>query len=160
MSRLPLLEVRNHEITRLSTQAETPVPEPLPGFPEVVIEVDGTVVHVFNTHLDYRADPRVREMQVADMLRIMGGANRPTLLLGDLNAEPADPELTPLFRRLDDVWSASRGPGLTFPADDPLKRIDYILASSHFAVENVEVLDTEASDHRPVVADLLLHDTP
>ena len=160
LSRLPLREARNNQITRLSTQAEDPPPEPLPGFPEVVIEVEGAAVHLFNTHLDYRADPRVREMQVADMLRIMGSADRPTLLLGDLNAEPGDPELDPLFQRLEDVWSDDLGPGLTFPADDPVKRIDYILASSHFAVGNVEVLETEASDHCPVVADLLLHDTP
>ena len=66
----------NHWITRLSTQDENPVPTPAPGFAEAVVLVRGVAVHVYSTHLDYRADPAVRATQVADMLRIMADAAR------------------------------------------------------------------------------------
>src|SRR6185437_12078807 len=99
-------------------------------------------------------DPSVRARQVADMLRFIGSSSMPTLLLGDLNATPDAPELQPLLGRLHDVWDGSRGPGFTYPADVPRERIDYILVSPPFRVRDVRVIDTQASDHRPVVAEL------
>jgi endonuclease/exonuclease/phosphatase family metal-dependent hydrolase len=155
LSQHPLMSAENHEITRLSTQSADAVPEPLPGFQEVIVEVMGRRVTVFNTHLDYRSDPAVRRLQVADMLRLIGQAARPVLLLGDLNAEPGAPELLPLFQRLSDVWPRTGDPGLTYPAEGPTKRIDYILSSEHFRTVRASVLDTDASDHRPVVAELM-----
>jgi endonuclease/exonuclease/phosphatase family metal-dependent hydrolase len=111
---------------------------------------------VFDTHLDYRADPRAREQQVTDMLAYIGNTSAPTLLFGDLNAPPDAPEIQPLLDRLHDAWPASAGPGLTDPADVPQKRIDYVLVSKHFRVRSATVPVTLASDHRPVVMDLTL----
>lgn len=156
LTRLPILAWSNHTITRLSTQEANPVPAPLPGFLEAKIDVGGTAIRVFDTHLDYRSDPRVREQQVKEMLGYIGDTSSPTLLLGDLNAPPDAPEIQPLLARLRDAWPASAGPGLTDPADEPRKRIDYILVSRQFSVVSAFVPATLASDHRPVVADLLL----
>ena len=156
LSKFPILEWSNHIISRLSTQETNPVPAPLPGFLEVRIDVRGRAVRVFDTHLDYRSDPRVRQRQVAEMLAYIGDASAPTLLFGDLNAPPDAPAIQPLFERLSDTWPASAGPGFTYPADEPLKRIDYVLASKHFRVRSAFVPVTLASDHRPVVVDLTL----
>jgi endonuclease/exonuclease/phosphatase family metal-dependent hydrolase len=156
LSKLPILEWSNHIITRLSTQETNPVPEPLPGFLEAKIDVSGMLVRVFNVHLDYRADPRVRQQQVADMLAYIGDTSAPTLLFGDLNAPPDAPEIQPLLQWLHDAWPISAGPGLTDPADEPRKRIDYVLVSRHFRVQAASVPATLASDHRPVVVDLVL----
>jgi len=60
LSKYPIVEWTNHIITRLSTQEENPVPGPLPGFLEAKIDVGGTMVRVFDTHLDDRSDPRMR----------------------------------------------------------------------------------------------------
>ncbi|MGH3663647.1 MAG: endonuclease/exonuclease/phosphatase family protein, partial [Micromonosporaceae bacterium] len=169
LTKHPIVYARNHSITRLSTQTPNPTPEPAPGFPEVAVNVAGAIVHVFNTHLDYRADPSVRQMQVADTLRIMdeagqhgdagqqAGAGRQQILLGDFNAPPHAPELAPLWERLVDTWSVSGGvPGLTYPAANPVKRIDYVAVSKRVKVRGVQVPGTLASDHLPVVADLTL----
>lgn len=156
LTRLPIVSFRNDTITRLSTQDTNPVPTPMPGLLDAELDVHGTHVRVFVTHLDYRRDPAVRVQQVADMLRYVGSSATPTLLMGDLNATPDAPEIQPLLRRLHDVWDASRGPGFTYPADVPRQRIDYVLVSPAFRVRSVRVLDTQASDHRPVVADLAL----
>lgn len=156
---LPVVHTENHDITRLSTQGSDPVPEPAPGFPEVVVEAAGARVHVYATHLDYRADPSVRRAQVADMLEILDtdpeGAQQ--VLVGDFNAEPHAAELAPLWTRLVDSWRVTgSGDGHTFPAGRPIKRIDYITHSPLIQTRQVEVLDTPASDHLPVIADLVV----
>ena len=156
LSRFPIVDWSNHIITRLSTQETSPTPAPLPGFLEARIDVGGTKLRVFDTHLDYRSDPRVREQQVKEMLAYIGEPSSPTLLFGDLNAPPDAPEIQPLFQRLHDAWPESAGSGLTDPADEPRKRIDYVLVSHHFRVRSASVPVTMASDHRPVVIDLVL----
>jgi len=157
LSRYPILAAENHEITRLSTQVPNPVPQPAPGFPEVVVNVAGAHVHVYATHLDYRGDPTVREMQVADMLRIMGeDRGRRQILVGDFNARPDAPELAPLWAYIDDAWTLANGaePGFSYPADAPDRRIDYVTVSPGITVRSAHVPHTLASDHLPVVADL------
>lgn len=149
LSRLPMPHTENHDITRLSTQDPNPVPAPAPGFAEAVVIARGVPVHVYATHLDYRAEPDVRAMQVDDMLAIM--SSTPTLLLGDFNAEPDAPELAPLWDRLTPA-----SVGLTYPADVPAKRIDYVTVSRGIQVKKATVPETLASDHRPVVADVVV----
>jgi endonuclease/exonuclease/phosphatase family metal-dependent hydrolase len=149
-----MLERTNHDITRLSTQDANPVPAPAPGFPEVLINIRGARVHVYDTHLDFRPDPTVRRMQVADMLAIMDEDRGQKILLGDLNAQPHHAELQPLFDALPDAWSG--GGGLTYPALAPDRRIDYVLTSPDVEVRSARTVATGASDHRPVIAELLL----
>ncbi|MGZ3102278.1 endonuclease/exonuclease/phosphatase family protein [Streptomyces sp. H72] len=159
LSRFPVRSEANHEITRLSTQDENPVPAPAPGFGEVTLKVRGVPVQVFVTHLDYRPDPAVREAQVADTRRIMAreraalpGARQ--ILLGDFNAEPSAPELQPLWADLRDAGPRTGG---TYPAAAPVKRIDYVAVGEGVRVRGASVPDeAEASDHRPVVAEVSL----
>lgn len=155
LSRLPVLATENHDITRLSTQDPNPVPAPAPGFGEVVVNDRGVRVHVYVTHLDYRADPAVRAMQVADTLSILDEdpAGDPQILIGDFNAEPAAAELAPLLARMHDTAPSG---ALTYPAGVPEKRIDYVTAAGWYRVLGGSVPDTQASDHRPVVTQLLV----
>lgn len=157
LSRHPIIDWKNDTLTRLSTQVRNPLPAPAPGLLEATIDVDGTVVRIFNAHLDYRSDPQVRKQQVTELLIYVGDVLEPTLVLGDLNAGPDAPELKPLLRRLRDTWLRMAEPGFTYPASKPTKRIDYVLASSHFRVRSASVPVTEASDHRPVAVELLLY---
>jgi endonuclease/exonuclease/phosphatase family metal-dependent hydrolase len=168
LSRHPIVARENHEITRLSTQVAGSSPAQAPGFLEAVVQIGGARTHVYVTHLDYRGDPSVRRLQVADTRRILAqdppGAAQ--LLLGDLNAEPAAPELAPLWQSVRDVWAhapARFGTGLTYPAAAATKRIDYVTTSPDIAAVAVPVALTVpagdgqmpagmASDHRPVVA--------
>jgi len=157
LSKFPIVRWSNDTITRLSTQEPNPVPTPMPGLLDATIDMHGTPVRVFNTHLDYRSDPRVRQQQVTEMLASIHEALEPTIVFGDMNAKPDAPELQPLLRRLRDAWAGvGVGPGLTYPADAPSERIDYVLVSPHFLVRSASVLATQASDHRPVVVDLTL----
>ena len=155
LSRHRIVSFRNDTLTRLSTQDTAAGPMPMPGLANAVMEVQGRRIRVFSTHLDYRADPRVRALQVMEMLRHADASEEPTVLLGDLNAPPDAPELKPLFTRFRDAW-ANRDSGHTYPASAPVKRIDYVLTSSDFFVSHAAVVPALAADHRPVVAFLSL----
>jgi len=166
LSRHPIVAVENHDLTRLSTQDPNPTPGPAPGFLEATVQIRGARTHVYVTHLDYRGDPSVRRLQVADTLAILDddpdGANQ--LLVGDFNADASAPELAPLWTRLQDAWAVAPvragAPGRTYPATNPTKRIDFVTTSP-----DIDVLDATtahdptllgASDHRAVAATVLL----
>ena len=155
LSSFPIVRWSNDTITRLSTQHVNPVPTPMPGLLEATVSVRGRSLQFFTTHLDYRADPTVRRLQVADMLRRID-TTRAVILAGDLNATPDAPELAPLFRVLRDTWPSDSGAGFTYPSTAPAKRIDYVLTSSGFKATRASVTSSQASDHRAVVVDLLL----
>jgi endonuclease/exonuclease/phosphatase family metal-dependent hydrolase len=150
LSRYPIVSSINHEISRLSTQQQNPVPAKAPGFLEAVIDVAGTRVRVFSTHLDYRPDPSVRERQVNEMLDVIHGSSVPIILAGDMNAPPPSNELAPLFKSL-----VTLSTDMTYPAESPTKRIDYIFVSNDVPMADATVPATLASDHRPVVMTLI-----
>ncbi|GAA1199175.1 Metal-dependent hydrolase, endonuclease/exonuclease/phosphatase family [Prauserella alba] len=161
LSRFPIAEFTNHELTRLSTQDSDAGPQPMPGFAEAVIRARGALVHVYSTHLDYRGDPSIRRRQVTETLDVLAAdADAPRVLLGDFNAEPGAPELDPLWTDMDDAFAeAGAGEGLTYPAESPEKRIDYAAVSGQIEIRGARVGATElaatASDHRAVVAEVV-----
>ena len=160
LSKFPIIKAKNHSITRLSTQDPNPLPALAPGFLEVLLNVKGAKLSFYVTHLDFRPDPTVRQMQVADMQQIISRSKNAKLLAGDMNASPNAPELSPLFSRFKDAWSTTNPePGYTFPADNPINRIDYILTSPQINVKQANVLSTLASDHLPVLADITIKRT-
>lgn len=154
LSKYPILKAENREITRLSTQEANPSPKPAPGFLQAQIHVAGEQVWFYVTHLDYRSDPTVRQMQVSDMLGIMAEHDN-NILVGDMNATPEAAELAPLFQQFQDSWALTQdSPGYTYPAEAPTKRIDDILTSPEIKVQSTSLMDSLASDHRLVTAEL------
>jgi len=156
LSRYPIVRFVNDSLMRLSTQEQNPQPRRMPGLLDATIDVAVVRLRVLDTHLDYRADPRVREAQVAEILEYVGSSPKRSILCGDLNAGPNAPELQPLFARLRDSWRSSNDSGFTYPAEQPTKRIDYVLTTPELRVRSTRVVRTLASDHRPVVAELTL----
>lgn len=160
LSRYPIVHAENHLITRLSSQGSNPAPRPMPGFPEVVVADRGALVHVYDTHLDFRSDVSVRAEQVRDMRAVMAeDAGSQRILVGDFNATPGASELAPLWQDFSDAFTVADEPdNPTYPALQPSKRLDYVTVSPGISVEDARVpcspLYRVTSDHRPVVADL------
>ncbi|GAA5026659.1 endonuclease/exonuclease/phosphatase family protein [Actinopolymorpha pittospori] len=156
LSRYPILRAENHEITRLSSRTPNMVQLQtlMPGFAEVTVAVGGMRVHVYSTHLDYRHDPSVRRAQVADMLNVMAPDHGPKVLVGDFNAKPDAPEIAALWQQ--GLVNVGPNAGKTYPATRPAKTIDLVTVSPDITVRSARVEATAASDHRPVVSDLLL----
>lgn len=146
------------------------------GLLEARIDVDGTEIAVLNTHLqagrEGEEDEAIRQRtEQADAIADrVAEIDVPVVLLGDFNAEPGDPELEMLLSPdagLQDTWEVGGdgSDGFTSsadPVDEPEVRIDLILASSEWTVEETSVIVDEdtriASDHYPVVTTLSLDD--
>ncbi len=106
-------------------------------------------------HLQHNS-PAGRAAQVGALLAAMP-TDGPVLLAGDFNAGPGAGELDPIRTRLIDCWSpVGRGRGFTFPSRWPRRRLDYVFASPSVTPVRATVLRSDASDHRPLVVDVLL----
>jgi endonuclease/exonuclease/phosphatase family metal-dependent hydrolase len=121
-----------------------------------VANVDGRAVRVFCTHLQHRSRTE-RLAQATEIAESLAAGAGPVVVMGDLNARPGDPEIAPLTDVLDDAWAvAGDGAGFTFDAATPHARIDYILTSPDVVARSAAVVQTAASDHLAVFADLEL----
>lgn len=111
---------------------------------------------------EWRRNYEDRLEQARALARDLAGSARPLVVAGDLNAPEASPVVqTLLATGLRDAFSsAGRGYGYTY--GQALKRrysflrIDHILVSSDIGLLDSFVGRGEASDHQPVIADLLL----
>lgn len=129
------------------------------GMLRVELEINGRAVDFVTTHLDYQyADGRLFETE--QMLKFLADVKNPLIVSGDFNDEPNGSSYQMMLKGFDDAWITSRvkGLGLSYPADKPIKRIDYIFlrTKDRWRVKKAWVVDTLASDHLPVVADIEL----
>ena len=78
------------------------------------------------------------------------------MLLGDLNAEPDDPERIMLQQAgLVDAFAGTEPPPVyTWPSSNPNRRIDYSWVSSDLKVNDVRVIASNAYDHLAMVAEI------
>lgn len=109
---------------------------------------------VIDTHLHHlEPDSGVRQEQVQVLLDFWAEEDY-TIVLGDLNAEPNSTEIRMIADSgLLDAWSSiGIGPGFTFSSSDPNSRIDWIWHTSELQPIGIEVIQTQASDHMPVLA--------
>ena len=105
----------------------------------------------------YREDFRTRAEQARQLRWWLDQEPLPFLVCGDFNSTPANWVYGHIAHGLQDSFRArGEGWGMTFPARWPLVRIDYVLASPHWRVHRAFVYDGLSSDHRPVIAELVL----
>lgn len=120
--------------------------------------LNGTTWHAIDTHLD-PAEGSARTQEVAhliDVFRDQAASHEPVVVGGDFNSTPDDPVLAPLKAAgLRDAWiECGEGSGVTYPADKPVKRIDYLFLSGDLHCAKAEVVDSAVSDHRPLLVSL------
>ncbi|GAA2667202.1 endonuclease/exonuclease/phosphatase family protein [Actinoplanes palleronii] len=116
--------------------------------------VRGASFTVSGSHL--ATDPAERPTQAAhwkdELIKITG----PVIAAADLNEGPGGGA----WRTVEDGLVTSKDDDPTFPAAAPSKRIDGLFVSPDVHIERYEIIATDrarvASDHLPVLADLLL----
>jgi endonuclease/exonuclease/phosphatase family metal-dependent hydrolase len=129
------------------------------GVQQLVIDVRGRDVLFMNTHLDARRDPAEREHSATELQQIVAAAGTmPVILVGDFNAVPDAPSVVKAREFLTDSWPlVNKDPGFTIPVRKPSRRIDYIfITKSSVEPLKMDVLQSEASDHLPIIAELKL----
>lgn len=126
------------------------------------LERSGMRVWAASVHLGLH--PAERRNHAEQLVRILRPLDGPLAVGGDLNELPGGRAVSHLTERLLwDVWLLGGDvAGETYPAQEPTARIDYLFVSEGIRVERALVPAVpgvpQASDHRPVVAELLLPD--
>ena len=115
---------------------------------------DGTPVRVSSVHLQHREENTATRLLQLEAVTADLVPTGPSLLAGDLNARPGDPEIATLegsdwVSALDAVGD----PGaLTFSTWDPVERIDWVFGR-HVEVTRAEVLTHTDSDHFAILVE-------
>lgn len=110
-------------------------------------------LHAITTHLDASREETYRLQEAAKIIDLVDDRvsdRTPVLVGGDFNSEPDSAVLQRLRAAgLRDAWlECGHGDGLTYPADSPVKRIDYLFLTATLHCRDATVLDSQASDHR------------
>jgi endonuclease/exonuclease/phosphatase family metal-dependent hydrolase len=113
----------------------------------VTAEVRGRPVLLGSVHND-SFNIRNNAVQVDQLLDFV--ADQPCLLAGDFNAQPHQEPIRKL-RDSGRFAGAFDGPP-SFPSDQPDRRIDFVFAPRDWVHIGTRVIESTASDHRPVVA--------
>lgn len=129
------------------------------GMIRIEVDIQGKTINFVTTHLDYQFDDG-RLFEAEQMLKFLHDVKGPLIVVGDFNDEPSGKTYELMSQGFDDAWVRSRAKdaGPTYPADKPVKRIDYVFTrqSDRVKAKKAWVVNTLASDHLPLVADLEL----
>ncbi len=149
LSRMPVERHQNHFLPQSRPGEQR-------GLLEVHVTVDNEPLVFYATHFDYRPSDEERMASVTMLKEKMEPhAGLPIIVAGDLNDTPDSRVLVAATAFLLDTCEDDSGAALTFPADAPEKRIDYILTNGHPSLRCVDfrvIPESVASDHRPILA--------
>jgi len=127
----------------------TPPNEPRAALEVIVVLPSQDTIAFVGTHLDHLKDEKDRVAQVKKINEVFSLNKYPTILAGDLNAQP---QSTPIII-LEEKWSSSynkENPEPTFPSNKPKIKIDYVMTypKNRWKVLKTEVIQNSiASDH-------------
>jgi len=123
----------------------------------VVVAAPFGELTILNTHIDASADDRwrlqeIRTIQQVARSAVRGGDTR-VLFGGDFNSTPESAVQVQLRANgFHDSWqTCGTGDGFSYPADTARKRIDYLFAIAGVECTAAIVVNSQASDHRPVL---------
>ncbi|HCR54053.1 MAG TPA: hypothetical protein DIW27_06525 [Cytophagales bacterium] len=123
--------------------------EPRAALEVITVLPSGDTIAFIGTHLDHLEDETDRVAQTKRINEVFSRNQYPTLLAGDLNAEPGSNPIV----ILEKMWTPAYDKNnvqFTYPSDKPIKKIDYVM---YFPQHKWRVLKTEviqdiiASDH-------------
>lgn len=144
LSRWPIREAHTHALPSIGEARSLLV--------ATVDAPDGTV-HFAVTHLGL--DPSERTEQVGAIVELLADLPR-VILVGDFNAGHDEAALAPLLQRMVDA--ATRlgvAPLRTYPAHAPTIGIDHVFTGTDWpAPTSIHAVESDASDHLPVLAQL------
>lgn len=115
----------------------------------------GPGLWALSVHLGLRGAERGAQSKA--LLELVESLDDPAIVVGgDLNATPDMRAAARIATVLGDAWSiAGEGDGATFPARAPAARIDDVFVGPALEVEAAWVHHVIASDHLPVVVELV-----
>ena len=131
------------------------------GALRVLIKSPRGTLAVINTHLDPSGNDHWRKQEADSIASLVAQTRRNVGLVivgGDFNSTPeSSVQLGLRAAGLRDAWmECGSGAGLSYPDSVPAKRIDYLFLTGGIRCLSTHVVDTRASDHRPVFFEVSL----
>lgn len=128
---------------------------------EVTLDVNGEEFTVATTHMSYTnafISTSRKQQETQRLIEILKNKHRNFVFTGDLNAAPGSPTIQAVSSVLQNVgpdlsqntWTTKPFSYDGFEETKLNWRLDYVFATSNIKTTNVEVLNTEYSDHLPV----------
>ena len=152
LSEHPFDVVTNHHLPKI-------VPGEQRGMLEIIVHAPGGPLTFCATHLDHRRPEEDRLASVDFIEKALAGKSR-VILAGDFNARPDSETFRRLTATFVDAWTAGgQGDGFTIPSENPRARIDYVLLRG-FNATRAEVVQSNASDHLPLIVDIEMTRAP
>ena len=134
---------------------------PLPGReePRILLIVEMDDYYFGCTHFSLTDEDRLESVEIIKNEAEKLNSNKPFFLAGDMNATPeslVQQEMNSLFTSLVSPKQ------FTYPADNPVKCIDYIYGYNgtegwSLLTDKGVIAEKAASDHRPLFADIRIH---
>src|SRR3982751_2722348 len=120
LSRFPIVKT-DHRMYLNTTEAERR------GMLRIEVQLGAHTLSFVTTHLDYQHEDG-RVFEATQMLNSLKEQDGPLILVGDFNVEPSGESYQLVRKQFVDAWLATKqkDAGFSYPADKPLKRIDYI----------------------------------
>jgi len=135
------------------------------SYVEVVLDVNGKKLKVGTVHLSYSTAFAMTEKKLAEADKLYEAVqdnHEKFILTGDMNAKPDSPiieKLEELFIHADPntarpTWTTKPFSYQGFEANELNWRLDYIFATEDINALDNKILETNYSDHLPVLAEI------
>jgi len=149
LSKFPISSVNNLQLDSKGEQR---------GILSAKLDINGKEVNFLVTHLSLNKN--TRNVQVQQLKRYLDILEGEVVLAGDFNTTPDRGEIIYVDRMLKDaVKEISKENLYTYKERDGTEvLIDYIFLSPEIKVKEVYTINTKASDHLPLVADISIKD--
>lgn len=146
-SRYQILESENIHLTSSDEEQR--------GILRAKIDVGGTHLYVYNTHLGL--DKASRIQQIKEVIELIKERKGPFILMGDFNVEPESEEIKFIENNLaaNEVLNSIPN-AFTYSSIEPTSQIDYIYTSAELKYANPQVLQVDGSDHLPILTEVTL----
>lgn len=144
LTSMPIIRSCSHSLTSKGEQR---------GALEVIVDTPEGALTVFCTH--FGLDDNERLIQGRELAAFLNYSNSPKLACGDFNEEADHSGVSELINATGLIDSDADG-SPTFNSTCPSHRIDMILHDPSINVLSISTIDTQASDHLPLIADLKL----
>jgi endonuclease/exonuclease/phosphatase family metal-dependent hydrolase len=133
------------------------------AYVEVGINCDGTFVSVGTTHMSYTngfEDTPTKRAETDRLVAVLAKRHKRFIFTGDLNATPESYTVASIEQHLRNAgpvttqatWTTKPFNYQNFTASELSWRLDYIFVSPDMHVVAAHVLETECSDHLPILA--------
>lgn len=135
------------------------------AYVEVVLRAGSKLIRVANVHLTYSRKFKMNTERAAEaqkLYELISPHQLKFILTGDMNADTGSPIINTLSDKLVDAgpdsshktWTTKPFSYQDFGADSLDWRLDYIFVTPDIKVSSSRVVQTEFSDHLPIVAEI------